>query len=76
MNEESRPVRRLPGRSSAVKPNTHPGGDRAWERDVRMLSDEDLMLVVRAQIAVDRAVNTYRTSAAAPISFDVPKGAA
>jgi hypothetical protein len=73
MNEESRPAKRLSNTSVVGKANTHPGAQRAWEREVRTFSDEDLMLVVRAQVAVDRAVNTYRKAAAAPYSFNVPK---
>jgi hypothetical protein len=72
MNEESRPARRLPITNVVGKANTHPGAQRAWEREVRTLSDDDLMLAVRAQVAVDRAVNTYRKAAAAPYSFNVP----
>jgi hypothetical protein len=72
MNEESRPGRRLPNTSVVGKANTQPGAQRAWERAVRTFSDEDLLLVVRAQVAVDRAVNTYRRAAAAPYSFNVP----
>ena len=72
MNEESRPARRLPNFCVVGKANTHPGAQRAWEREIRTLSCEDLMLVVGAQVAVDRAVNTYRKAAAAPYSFNVP----
>jgi hypothetical protein len=72
MNEESRLAKRLSDTSVVGKANTHPGGQRAWVREVRTLSDEDLMLVVRAQVAVDRAVNTYRRTAVRPYSFNVP----
>ena len=71
-NEESRPVRRLSENFFTTKPNMHPGEQRAWEREVRRFNDEELIACVRAQVAVDRACNTYRKSAAAPYSFDVP----
>ena len=45
---------------------------RAWAREVNSFTDSELILCVRAQVAVDTAVNTYRKSAAAPFSFDVP----
>ena len=72
MNEESRPARRLPDKITAGKPNSRCGGQRAWARGVSSFSDDELILCVRAQVAVDSAVNTYRKSAAAPFSFDVP----
>jgi hypothetical protein len=40
---------------------------------VNSFTDEELHRCVRAQVAVDTAVTTYRKSAAAPISFDVPR---
>jgi hypothetical protein len=71
-NEESHPARWLPGNSSVYEPSGRIGGGRAWAREVRNFSDEELLRCVRAQVAVDRAVNTYRSSAATPIRFDVP----
>jgi hypothetical protein len=71
MNEESRPARRLPN-STSTRESTRCGGRRAWNREVSALSDEELLRCVRAQVEVDNAVKTYRRSAAAPISFDVP----
>ena len=73
MNGESRPARRLPHNSNAACEPSERVGDRlAWSRVVRGLSDEELVDCVRAQVAVERAVIAYRTSAAAPIRFDVP----
>jgi hypothetical protein len=36
------------------------GGQRAWRREISQLPDEELIAVVRAMVAVDHAVNTYR----------------
>jgi hypothetical protein len=63
VNEKSRPgKRRLPNNDTG-KPNSRCGGQRAWTREVNRLGDEELMRVVRAQVAVDVAVNTYRRAA-------------
>ena len=70
MNEETA-RRRLPN-ITAPDSNNQRGAERAWARQVRSFSDEELLRCVRAQVAVDTAVNTYRESAAAPFSFDVP----
>ena len=73
MNEERRPSRRLPDNwNAACEPSVRPGDRRAWACQVRQLSDDELIQCVRAQVAVDHAVDTYRASAAAPIHFDVP----
>jgi hypothetical protein len=72
MNTENRPPRRLPDQLDTGKLNSRCGGQRAWAREVRTFSDAELILCVRAQVAVDEAVNTYRQAAAAPYSFDVP----
>jgi hypothetical protein len=72
MNEESRPARRLSKNVNASKSSAGCGGQRAWEREVRLLSDAELVLCVRSQVAVNKAVNTYRENAAPPISFEVP----
>jgi hypothetical protein len=73
MNEESRPARRLPKLNiTGSDPNSRCGGQRAWAREVNSFKDDELLRCVRAQVAVDTAVNTYRKSAAAPFSFDVP----
>jgi hypothetical protein len=73
VNERSRPARRLPKNITASESSGCCGGQRAWEREVRTLSDEELIRCVRAMVAVDRAVNTYRRHAASPISFEVPR---
>jgi hypothetical protein len=73
VNEESRPSQRLPDKwNAACEPSARLGDRRAWARTVRSLSDDELVDCVRAQIAVERAVNTYRSSAAPPVRFDVP----
>lgn len=73
MNGKSRPARRLPDNwNAACEPNARPGDRRAWARQVRQLSDDELLRCVRAQVAVDHAVDTYRASAVAPIHFDAP----
>jgi hypothetical protein len=72
MNARSRSAKRLPRNITASKSNAGCGGQRAWAREVNCLADEDLILCVRAQVAVDDAVNTYRRNAAPPISFEVP----
>jgi hypothetical protein len=73
MNEESRPSRRLSDNwNAACEPSGRLGDRLAWSRAVRGFTDEELVDCVRAQIAVERAVNTYRSSAAPPVRFDVP----
>jgi hypothetical protein len=73
MKGRSRPSRRLPDNwNAACEPSVRPGDRRAWARQVREFSDEELVQCVRAQVAVDRAVNTHLASAAASIRFDVP----
>jgi hypothetical protein len=62
------PERRCGMADAARIEYTQCGGQRAWEREVRALSDEDLIRCVRAQVAVERAVSTYRKGAARPIS--------
>jgi hypothetical protein len=59
MNERSRPARRLPETSSGLH-RSRVGGHRAWAREVRGFSDEDLLASVRAQVSVDRAADRYR----------------
>jgi hypothetical protein len=70
MNEETA-RRRLPNITVADS-NSRFGVERAWARQVRSFTDEELLRCVRAQVAVDTACNTYRKGAAAPFSFDVP----
>jgi hypothetical protein len=73
VNGRSRPSRRLPDNSNAVcEPSARLGDQLAWSRVVRGFTDEELVDCVRAQVAVERAVNTYRSSAAPPVRFDVP----
>jgi hypothetical protein len=36
------------------------GGQRAWRREVNRMTDAELIRCVRAQVAVDHAVNTRR----------------
>jgi hypothetical protein len=72
MNEESRPAERPSRNIIASESRGGCRGQRAWERAVRMFSDDELILCVRTQVAVDRAVNTYRRNAAPPITFEVP----
>jgi hypothetical protein len=69
MNERSRPARRLPENSTRGDRNRL-GGRRAWEREVRAFSDEDLLACVRAQASVDRAVIRYRK--ADTVTFAMP----
>jgi hypothetical protein len=73
MNRESGPSRPLPNNSNAAcQPSVRLGDQLAWSRTVRSFSDDELVDCVRAQVAVERAVNTYRSSAAPPVRFDVP----
>lgn len=60
MNEERCSAKRLPDSSVSANATRHHGAQRAWEREVRDLSDEELRLCVRAQVAVDRAVEHRR----------------
>jgi hypothetical protein len=72
MNGKSRPARRLSDNYTSADSNSRCGGQRAWACQVLSFSDEELLRCVRAQVAVDSVVNTYRQSAAAPYSFEVP----
>jgi hypothetical protein len=73
VNGRSRASRRLPDDwNAACEPSVRLGDRRAWARQVRHFSDDELVQCVRAQVGVDRAVSTYLARAAAPIRFDVP----
>ena len=63
MNEESRPLRRLPDLNITVADTTKRIGRRWWEHP-EDLPDDELMLVVRSIAAVDRAVDRHRRRAA------------
>jgi hypothetical protein len=63
MNERSRPARRLPDLNITTADTTKRAG-RPWWDHPGDLPDEELMLVVRACTAVDRAVDRYRGKAA------------
>jgi hypothetical protein len=62
MNEESRPARRLPDVNSTAADSNKRLGRRWWEHP-EDLDDAELMLVVRAIAAVDRAVDKHRRAA-------------
>jgi hypothetical protein len=73
VNGRSRLAGRLPYDSNnACEPSARLGDRLAWAREVRHLSDDELVQCVRAQVAVDHAVDTYRASTSVPIRFDVP----
>jgi hypothetical protein len=64
MNERSRPARRLPDNDTASD-RSGIGGQRAWRREVRQLSDEELQQIARGLAQVDRAVENCRRARAA-----------
>jgi hypothetical protein len=59
MNEASRPGRRPA--NNGKDHDSRRGGRHGWrDYDPRFLSDDELLLIVRSMLAVDRAVDHYR----------------
>jgi hypothetical protein len=63
--EDGRANGRLPNTTTNAKriALASVGGGRAWAHEVAAMSDEELNLVVRGMVAVERAVDGYRRPA-------------
>jgi hypothetical protein len=60
MNERSRLAGRLPNNNSTRANANQPRGQRAWNREIESLPNDDLVLIARAITQVDRTVTGYR----------------